>query len=69
MPVSDLDIARSAHRYIQLHGDNAIAKAREIVEAMPSKGDTEGANTWLRFIVAMSELARMRHLHAKEHGS
>ncbi len=33
MPVSDLDIARSAHLYIQLHGDDAIVKAREMVEA------------------------------------
>ena len=34
MPVSDLDITRSAHLYIQMHGDEAIAKAREMVEAM-----------------------------------
>jgi hypothetical protein len=32
MPVSDLDIARSAHPFIQLHGDEATARAREMVE-------------------------------------
>jgi hypothetical protein len=33
MPVSDLDIARSADQWISLHGENAVAKAREMVEA------------------------------------
>ena len=56
MPVSDLDMTRSAHLYIQLHGDDAIAKAREMVEAMRAKGDNEGADTWLRIIVAIGEL-------------
>jgi hypothetical protein len=37
MPVSDLDIARSAHQWISLHGENATAKAREMVEAMRKK--------------------------------
>jgi hypothetical protein len=56
MPVSDSDIAHSAHLYIQLHGDNATAKAREMVEAIRKKGDKDGADTWLRIIVAISDL-------------
>ena len=56
MPVSDLDIMRSAHKWIQLHGDDALAKAREMVETMRAKGDTEGADIWLRIIVAIGEL-------------
>jgi len=32
MAVSDLNIARSAHLFIQLHGDEATAKAREMVD-------------------------------------
>jgi hypothetical protein len=28
MPISNLDIARSAHLFIQLHGDKASARAR-----------------------------------------
>ncbi len=43
-PASDLDIARSAHLYIALHGDEAIARAREMVEHMRSKGDADGAD-------------------------
>ena len=56
MPISDLDIARSAHHWIQQHGDDAIAKAREMVEALRAKGDNEGADTWLRIIVAITTL-------------
>ncbi len=56
MPVSDLDIARSAHLWIQRHGDAAIAKAREMVERMQANEDKEGADTWLRIIIAITEL-------------
>lgn len=56
MPVSDLDIHRAAHLWIQKHGDAAVVKAREMVEQMRSKGDSEGADTWLRIIVAIGTL-------------
>ena len=41
---SDLDITRTAHLWIQQHGDNATAKAREIVEKMRRRGDADGAD-------------------------
>ena len=56
MPVSDLDIARAAHQWIAQHADQATAKAREMVEQMRAKGDAEGADTWLRIIVAIGDL-------------
>jgi hypothetical protein len=56
MPASDLDITRSAHQWISLHGENAMAKAREMVEAMRKKGDEDGADTWLRIIAAITTL-------------
>ncbi len=55
MPVSEIDIARSAHLWIQRHGEDAIAKARERVEAMRANGDKEGADTWLRILVAITD--------------
>ena len=65
MPLSDLDIHRSAALWIQKHGDRATAKAREMVEQMREKGDHEGADTWLRIIVAIGTLGtpptRSRH--------
>jgi len=56
MPVSDLDIHRTAHLWIQRHGEEATAKAREMVEATRKNGDHEGADTWLRIIVAIGTL-------------
>jgi hypothetical protein len=56
MPVSDLDIQRAAHLLIAQYGDDAVAKARERVETMRQRGDTEGADTWLRIIVAIGAL-------------
>lgn len=60
MPASNLDIARSAHLFMQRHGDEATAKAREMVEVMRRKGDSDGADTWLRIIVAIGELGEHR---------
>jgi hypothetical protein len=59
VPISDLDISRSAHLFIQLHSDEAIARARELAERMRRKGDNDGADTWLRIIVAICELGRL----------
>jgi hypothetical protein len=56
MPPTDLDIARAAYLWIQQHGDAATAKAREMVDEMRRKGDADGADTWLRVIVAIGEL-------------
>ncbi|MGO8921060.1 MAG: hypothetical protein ACLQJR_34645 [Stellaceae bacterium] len=56
MPASDLDIRRAAHSLIQQHGENATAKARERVEQMRRRGDAEGADHWLRIIVAIGTL-------------
>ncbi len=56
MPVSDLDIARLVHQWIALRSDEAIARAREMIEAMRAKGDTEGADAWLRIIAAITML-------------
>ena len=56
MPPSDHDITRTAHFWIQQHGDGATAKAREMVDQMRSKGDVDGADVWLRIIVAIGTL-------------
>ena len=56
MSISDLDVQRQAHSWIQRHGDGAVAKAREMVEEMRRKGDHEGADVWLRVIVAIGSL-------------
>jgi hypothetical protein len=53
VPVSDLNIHRTAHRWLQQHGDNAVAKPREMIEKMRRRGDANGADVWLRIIEAI----------------
>jgi len=61
MPVSDLNIARSAHLFIQLHEDEATA--REMVTRMRRSGDNDRAVICLCIIVAsiQSESRRPRN--------
>lgn len=58
-PPSDLDVYRSANIWFQRHGDDATAKAREMVEAMRRKAmktvPTLGCGS-LRTIVAIGAL-------------
>jgi hypothetical protein len=56
MPSSDLDINHTAHLWIQRHGDEATARARRRVEEMRRRGDADGADVWLRIIVAIGTL-------------
>jgi hypothetical protein len=61
MTMSDLDIRRSARTCIfEMHGDQAVAKAREMVRTMRECGDNDSADTWLRIIVAVETSAFRR---------
>jgi hypothetical protein len=65
MAPSDLDVQHQAHSWNQRHGDGAMAKARAMVEQMRRQGDADGADVWLRVIVALGtlgeSLTRARH--------
>ncbi len=56
MPVSDLEIHQTAHLWMQQHGDQAAAKAREMVKQMQRRGDADGADAWRRIIAAIISL-------------
>jgi hypothetical protein len=43
--------------HLERHGDEAVAKARDMVRNLKERGDNEAADTWLRII------ARSRKLH------
>ncbi len=58
MTVSDLDIFRSANLHLGQHGNQAVAKAREMVRTMKRRGDHDGAGAWLRIIVAIETMRR-----------
>jgi len=66
-PPSDLDVYRSAHLWVQRHGDAATSKAREMVEAMRKEGDEDGVDVWLRIIVAIGALAELRRRVSQGH--
>lgn len=42
--------------WFDLHGDEAIAEARKMVATMRVRGDLDGADSWLRIIVALGEM-------------
>ena len=58
MTVSDLEIFRAAHLHLDRHGDQAVANAREMVRTLKERGDNDGADTWLRIIVAIETMSR-----------
>jgi hypothetical protein len=60
MAASDLDIQNSALLWTQTHGDEAVAKARAKVEERRRNEDSEGADFWLRIIVAIGTLGEAR---------
>ena len=53
MAKSDLEISRSATLFLVLQGEEAIAKAREMVRTMRERGDNDSADRWLQIIVAI----------------
>ncbi len=52
----DAEIFRSTNLFVELHGDEAITKAREMVRTMRERGDNDGADRWLRIIVAIEAI-------------
>jgi hypothetical protein len=56
MPTSDLNIRWATDLLILQHGDRATADARKRVDDLCRKRDAEGADTWLRIIVAIGTL-------------
>jgi hypothetical protein len=55
---ADLGIIHSASLWLELHGDEAVPEARKMAAQMRARGDLEGADTWLKIIVAVGELQR-----------
>ena len=56
--VSDPDIHRAAGLHLERLGDEAVAKARDMVRNLKEGGDNEAADRWLRIIVAIEVLQR-----------
>lgn len=56
---SDLDIFRSAKLWLDRHGDAAISEARRRVAELQAAGQPDGADVWLRIIVALDTLTML----------
>jgi hypothetical protein len=61
MPISDYHIQQNARDYIELHGDNAAAKAQERVAYLSARGDTLGAEMWTRIVATIEELQKQHN--------
>jgi hypothetical protein len=59
MPVSDLDIWRSAKAVIDQHGPGAWIYAANKIRELTAAGDTEGAGVWGRIAAAIAQLDDM----------
>jgi hypothetical protein len=53
---ADLDVFRGANIWLSQHGDAAVEKARRRVTELQAAGDRDGADVWLRIIVAIETL-------------
>ena len=56
MAISDHYVQRTARIYSEIHGEQAVAKARERVADLHKRGDSIGADMWLRITAAIEEL-------------
>jgi hypothetical protein len=58
--VSDAEIDRTAHLWLERHGAAAVAEARIMAAALKRRGDVAGADAWLRLIVALEQRTQWR---------
>jgi hypothetical protein len=58
MPVPDDELARLARLWLDLHGDQAIPLARDMVAELEKSDNVTGADMWRRVVVAIEELQR-----------
>ena len=56
MPVSDIDIYRSANLLVKQHGEHAPIEAAMRADAMLEAGDLDGYAVWRRILRALEEL-------------
>jgi len=63
MPVSDLEIFQTAKLWADRHGPAAIAEARKMVADLQQTNDRDGADVWLRIILAIETLRRDQPAH------
>jgi hypothetical protein len=56
MAISDIDIFRSANLCLAQHGVDAVDEARKRAAELQTAGDRDGADVWLRIMLAIETL-------------
>lgn len=56
MAIPDYYIHQQARAYIEAHGDDAAAKARERTADLEARGDRIGADMWTRVVTVIEEM-------------
>jgi hypothetical protein len=57
LAISDIEIHRAGNLWLGQHGGNAVAEARRRVADCQEAGDRDGADVWLRIVVAIESLS------------
>ncbi len=54
--ITDLDVFRAAKLHLDRHGEAAITEARRRAAELQAAGDRDGADVWLRIVLAIETL-------------
>jgi plasmid maintenance system antidote protein VapI len=55
MVIADYHIRRVAQSHHERHGADAIGKARERVRELVRRGDSIGADMWIRIVIVLND--------------
>jgi hypothetical protein len=58
--MEDIDVWRSAHQFMKMHGDDAVFVAANLADARLADGDMDGCRIWTRIVAAINELSRQK---------
>jgi len=56
--IADYHVRQMARSYSERHGTNAVGRARERVHDLVKRGDSIGADLWIRIVIALKDLSR-----------
>ncbi len=58
MPSSE--ISRLARLWLESHGDDAVALARDMIAELEASGNDAGAEMWRRIVIAIEKLGKAK---------
>ena len=58
--MEEIDIWRSAHQFMKMHGEDAAFVAANLADARLANGDAAGFRVWQRIVAAITEMSRTK---------